>query len=247
MNEDKSTALILREQYALVPTNPQVQHIAKHLRWRPTTAIARIQRALPSILEQQIYLAIAPQAGESGLLPESLAKLLRLYLGHTQLQLEDLVPGSSGQDRFDSFVEFLGESINLLKIITKEYSAFSLKITDAGLIVLHYGTNDPERLIEMIDDNLEQVCDVLDVSNNLSYSLRMRLCVSIVVSKIIPENNKNGSPDLLDLTDFLSMHSARRHNLRRALSQELCDYLASDSTGLRCHDSLRILFTEGVV
>jgi hypothetical protein len=242
-NDDKSKVLtICDERYALVPANPSVQLLANRLRWRPETAIARIKRALPAVMEQQIYLAIAPQAGESSLLPESMAKLLRLYLGHQNLQLDDLRPGSPGKSRFTSFAEFLGECINLLKIITKEYSAFSLKIEDAGMIVLQYGKDDPERLIEMVDCNLEEICEVLDISNNLSYSLRMRLAVSIVVSRIIPENHKSGTPDLLDLSDFLNMASAQRRNLRRLFQEELTDYLECSSGGVD-----RILKSEGLL
>jgi hypothetical protein len=242
-NEKDSKVLAIRdERYALVPTNPNIQLLANRLRWRPETAIARIKRSLPALMEQQIYLAIAPQAGESSLLPESMAKLLRLYLGHQHLQLEDLSPGSPGRSRFNSFAEYLGECLNLLKNITKEYSAFSLKIEDAGMIVLQYGKDDPERLIEMVDCNLEEICEVLDINNNLSYSLRMRLAVSIVVNRIIPENHKSGTPDLLDLSDFLNMASAQRHNLRRIFQEELTDYLECSSDEVD-----RILKQEGIL
>jgi hypothetical protein len=247
-NGDKSTELIIRdERYALVPSNQNIQKIATRLRWRPETAIVRIKRALPSFLEQQIYLTIAPLRNESALLPESLAKLLRLYLGHQELQLEDVAPGSVGRSRFESFVEFLGDCINLLKVVTKEFDALSLKIEHAGLIVLHYGKDDPERLIEMIDCNLEEMCEVLNISNRMSYAKKMGICISVVVMKIIPVNNRNGTPDLLDLTGFLSMSSVQRHNLRRVFSQEVPDYLSASSDDLRQYDELRLLKTEGIV
>ena len=248
MNEDKSKVIAIREeQFALVPSNESVQLLARRLRWRPETTITRIKRALPAVLEQQIYLTIAPQAGESSLLPESMAKLLRLYLGHQHLQLEDLAPGSTGRTRFNSFAEFLGECLSLLKVVTKEYHSFSLKIEHAGMIVLQYGKDDPERLIEMVDCNLEDMCEVLGINNEMGYEKRMSICVSVVVTKIIPENHRSGAPDLLDLTDFLNMTSAKRHHLRRALSQEVPDYLSDDVDGLRGHDSLSLLKREGII
>jgi hypothetical protein len=198
-------------------------------------------------MEQQIYLAIAPQADESGLLPESMAKLLRLFLGYQKLQLNDLAPGSKGRTRFDSFAEFLGDCINLLKIVTKEYDTFSLKIEHAGMIVLQYGKDDPERLIEMIDCNLEEICEVLDISNSIGYEKRMGICLSVIVNKIIPENHKSGAPDLLDMTDFLNMPSAKRNHLRRALSQELPDYLSADADELRGYESVSLLKDLGVI
>ena len=245
MNEDtereKGVVAIRDDQYALVPSNLSVQLLANRWRWKPETAIARIKKHLPAVLEQQIYLAIAPLAGESGILPESMAKLLRLYLGFQELQITDIAPGSPGRMKFDSFAEFLGDCINLLKIVTKEYEAFSLKIVHAGMIVLQYGKDDPERLIEMVDCNLEEMCEMLGINNEIEYNKRMGMCVSVVVNKIIPMNRRNGSPDLLDLADFLNMTSAARHNLRRALSQEVPDYLSQDIDQLRNHDSLRIL------
>lgn len=222
MNKNKSetAALAVVEEFALVPQNPQVQVVAKHLRWKPETTITRIKRALPAPLEQQIYLTLMPQAGESTILPESLARLLRMFLGEQQLQLEDLRPGSPGNDRFNSFAEFLAECLNLLKLVTEEYSAFSMTIEDAGLIALNYSGMDPERLIEMVDCNLEEMCEVVGISNDAPYSQRMRTCVWLLVEKVIPENHKNGIPDLLDLTDFLTMASGRRKALRRLLSDE---------------------------
>lgn len=239
--------ITIAEQYALVPTNPRVQALATRFRWKPERVVARVQRALPAVLEQQIYLAIAPQSGESGILPESMAKLLRMFLGYQQLQLEDLAPGSPGRGRFDSFAEFLGECINLLKIVTKEYSAFSLNVQHAGMIVLHYGKDDPERLIEMVDCNLEEMCEVLGISNERSYGERMRMCVWVVVTKIIPMNHQRGTPDLLDLTDFLNMSSTQRYNLRRLFSQEIPDYLSADSDELCRYDELSLLRELGVI
>ncbi len=248
MKKTKSKALAVIPQYALVPSNPNIQALAKHLRWTPERAIIRIQRALPAVMEQQVYLAIA---SDFGLLPESMAKLLRLYLGQTELKLDDLKPHPVGENlvysKFDSFAEFLRECLNLLKIVTKEYTAFSMNIEHAGLIVLHYGTDHPESLVEMVDINLEEMCDVLGISNEYSYSKRMRTCIWLMVTKVIPENRRNGVPDILDISDFLTMSSIRRHELRRLFSQELPDYLSEDVRTLQERDELRILKREGII
>jgi hypothetical protein len=236
--ESETTALAVSEEYALVPQNPRVQIVAKHLRWKAETAISRIKRALPAPLEQQIYLAIMPQAGESTILPESLAKILHKYLGDQQLQLKDLMPDTPGNSRLNAFLEFLAECMNLLKVVTKEYAAFSMTIEDACLIALTYGGADPERLIEMVDCNLEEMCDVAGISNEAPYSLRMRTCVWLLVEKIIP--------DLLDITDFLNMSSERRHQFRRLLSQQ--DELSMDlGDDIRAYDELQFLKKKGLI
>jgi len=249
MNEEKpNRSLTNIEEHALVPSNPMVQRLARRLHWKPQTAIARIERALPAFVEQQIYLALA---GDFSILPESMAKLLRMYLGHQELQLEDLSPNFVGKNvissRFSSFAEFLRESLNLLKIISKEYSAFSLSVEQAGFIVLHYGTDNPELLIEMVDNNLEEMCEFLGISNEKPYSIRMRLCIWIVVNKIIPDNRKRGQIDPLDVTEFLGMSSVRRHELRRVLSLEVPDYLSADSEELRGYWALNLLKEEGII
>lgn len=249
MSADKVNRSITRiEEHALVPTNPNIQKLAKRLHWKPQTAITRIQTALPAPLEQQIYLALA---GDFAILPESMAKLLRLYLGYQELRLEDLAPRSTGKNlsysKFDSFAEFLRECLNLLKIISKEYSSFSLSIEQVGFIVLYYGTDNPELLIEMVDTNLEEMCDVLGVNNQHPYNFRMRICLWIVVKKIIPDNHRRGQTDPLDITDFLEMSSSRRHQLRHALSQEVPDYLSADFDELRGYGALDILKREGII
>ena len=106
-----AAALAVAEEYALVASNPRVQLIAARLKWRADTAVRRIKDALPAPLEQQIYLAIAPQQGESGILPESLAKLLRMFLGDRNLDLADLASNAPGRGRLDAFAEFLGGCI----------------------------------------------------------------------------------------------------------------------------------------
>lgn len=244
----KTNQLAVIDERALVPTNPSVQKIAKRLHWRPSTAVTRIQMALPAPFEQQIYLSIA---GHFGILPESMAKLLRLFLGHSELQPDDLNPRFVGRDlvhsRLDLFTEFLRECLNLLKIIKHEYTAFSLSIEQAGWIVLHYGPDDPEILIEMVDTNLEALCDALGVSNYHAYSHRMRLCLWLVVSKVIPDNRKRGMVDVLDVTGFLEMSSVRRHQLRMTLSQQVPDYLSADWGELRGYNGFGLLREEGII
>jgi len=240
--------LTVREQYSLVPSNISVIKVARRLRWTPERAVIRIQRALPAVMEQQIYLAIA---SDFGILPESMAKLMRLYLGYQELRLEDLNPHSVGENlrssKFSTFAEYLRECLNLLKIVSKEYSEFSITIEHAGMIVLHYGTDRPELLIEMVDVNLEEICEAFGIDNGQSYNRRMRTCVWLMVKVVIPENRKNGCPDILDINDFLAMPSVKRNQLRRLFQQEIPDYLSLDTDEMRHHDALNLLKREGII
>lgn len=243
----KNNALETRSDL-LVPTNERVLMVAQRLRWSPERAVARIKRALPAPLEQQVYLAIAP---DFGVLPESMAKLLRIYLGHEELTLHDLEPRPAGLNlvtsKFESFAEFLRECLNLIKIVSKEYTSFTLSYEYAAMIVLHYGVQYPERLIELVDNNLEELCEMLGVNNEHEYSKRMRLCIWLIVSKVIPENKKNGIPDVLDISDILTLSSSRRRELRRAVAEEIEDHLSEDTSHLRGRAGYEILKREGII
>jgi hypothetical protein len=234
---------------ALVPDNPSIVKLSKRLRWKPETAIRRIQHALPAPVEQQIYLELA---ADFGILPESMAKLLRFYIGEESLELDDLDPHSVGDNlvstKFTNFVEFLVQCLNLLKIVAKEFTSFSLTIEHAAIIVTHYGTDQPEALLEMIDGNLEELCEMVGISNEKSYEYRMRTCVWVVVKTVIAENRKSGRPDILDPSDLLDFISEGQREMRRALlDADPTDYLAADSSELRKHPQRELLKKAGVL
>lgn len=245
----QTEVLIRQEQeYALVPTNPRLVQVAKRFHWKPATAIIRIKKALPALVEQQAYLAL----GDFGILPESMAKLLRLYLGHNNLKLEDLEPHKIGPNlqhsRFSAFAEFLRECMNILKIITNEYSSVGMSVENAGYIVLHYGTDDPEAIIELVDTNLEEMCEFLGVSSLLGYGQKMRNCIHILMAVVIPENRRIGMTDPLSLDDFFRMSSGRRDAIRRALSLKAPqDGLSEDFHSLRGDGHFDLLKREGVI
>ncbi|MFZ2523274.1 MAG: hypothetical protein WAW92_02700 [Minisyncoccia bacterium] len=227
--DNKDSSLKTTGVTELGPSHPEIQKLAKRLGWSPKTAVSRISRALPVPLEQQIYLAIA---ADFGFLPESMAKILKYYLGEQHLTLSDLTPRVAGPNmvtsKFTDFAEFLRECLNLIKLVAKEHDSFSLSINYAALIVTHYGTHEPERLIEMVEINLDELCELFGVSNEHSYSHRMRLCIWLMVTKVIPDNKKNGRPDILDISDILNLDDERRHAFRLLMSEDPQD-LRSDN------------------
>lgn len=241
-------ALTLSQEHSLTTANKNIVKISNRFGWKPQTAIIRIQRALPAILEQQIYLAVA---SDFAIHPESMAKLLRMYLGFQELKLEDLNPHPIGENlvssKFACFAEFLRECLNLLKVTTNEYSALGLSVLQVGYIVLHYGTENPQLLIEMIDTNLDELCEVLEINSRHTYSHKMRLCIWLIVNKIIPDNRKRGFTDPLDISEILEMPKCRRNQLRHTLSQDLPDYLSANFDELRCCNDCEILKKEGII
>lgn len=216
----KNTELSSTTESGLVPSNPLVVRMAKRLRWSPERAVARIQRALPAPLEQQIYLELA---SDFGIHPETMSKILRFYLGENNLQIEDLEPRPIGQNlvvsKFASFAEFLGGCLDLLKLVSSEYGELGLSVMHVANIVQHYGIYEPERLIETIDTNIDEMTDMLGIGDDRGHADKMRLCIWLVVTKIIPEQKRNGCPDVIDIADIMTVLQESRREFRRLTSE----------------------------
>jgi hypothetical protein len=191
-------------QFELVPTNPAVLAVSKALHWKPETAIIHIQRALPAKFEQQVYLRIGP---DFGMKPESLAKILSIYRGSKPLCENDRERYVIGENLVVSSLseasDFIEACMDLVKVIAKEYPAFGLSHTLAALIVQAYGTDSPEQVVEMIDTNLDELCEYFEVGSKRSYSERMRICVYLFIQNLLPELRRRGVPNPLDLDEFI--------------------------------------------
>lgn len=244
----QNNALACKEEFGLVPTNPKIVSLSTRWNWRPQTLIRRIESALPAPMEQQLYLTVA---NDFRIRPESVAKLLRMFLGRNALTIDDLNPVQVEANiyfsRIRAFSEFLRECLNLLRIVVYEYDGLTLTIEQAGQIVLCYGTENPELIIELIDNNLDALAEFLGVSEWHSYNHKFRLCVWLVTCKVIPQNREIGHVDPLEVEYFLSMSAARRNQIRRALNQEIPDYLSEDFDTLSRQKSFNILKEEGLL
>lgn len=194
-----------KPDFALTVTHPQVQQLAKAFRWRPQTAIARIERALPAKFEQQIYLVVGSQFR---ILPESLAKLLHLYRARKYFQLQDLEQRPVGKNLvsnpFGQFTDYFAGCMNLWRLVAGEFSVSFLSLELVGRLVLAYGTEEPERIIELLDTNLDECCRILGISTHRSYPERMRLCLWLFVTEILTCCRARGIPDPVNLDDFMA-------------------------------------------
>ncbi len=155
-------AITTRSTTALTTSNSRVLLTARRLNWKPETVIARIERALPAVVEQQVYLRVGPSFGVH---PESVAKILRYHLGDQELQVHDLSNRSLGRNlvssRFTNAMEFLRETLNLLGR-RSIYSSMSISIENAARLVSAYGDDAPA-IIESVVDNLGLIRDRLKI------------------------------------------------------------------------------------
>lgn len=200
----------------LTATTPQVAKVAKVFNWKPEKLLVRVQRALPALFEQHIYLAVA---GNVRIHPESLAKILEVYRGSKPLSEGDLERRPLGKNvvsnSFGDFSDFFEACINLVKVVTKEYEAFGITMHFAAEIVSAYGPGQPEQVIEMIDTNLDECCEYFHVKSG-SYSRRLRTCTWIFLKEVLPELRERGIPNVLDPSELFSHQSFQRRFLEES-------------------------------
>jgi len=188
--------------YALVPSNPLVKGIAKRFRWNPETLISRVEKALPSVVEQQIYLRVGE---DFRIHPESLAKLLREFLGHTELIPEDFFDKPVGDNlvynKAADVAEYLEGCFNLINKISIDYSGVGISMKSAATLVKIYGPDGAEAIIDSIAVSLEDVSARMGWKDR-SFERALCLAIGFLVKKVIPDMQKQGTPAVLDIMDY---------------------------------------------
>ena len=188
--------------HPLVPANSRVQAVAHQLKWKPETVVARVQKALPSVVEQQIYLRLG---AEFRIQPESLKKLLREFLGPEELKPEDFFDREVGRNlivnKFTEVAEFLEGALNLINKVSIEYSGFALSMRSAAVLVNVYGPEGAEKIIDSISARIEEV-GARTGGSHRSFDRAMGIAIHFLVNRIMPEMDNHGLPPVLDIMDF---------------------------------------------
>ncbi|MGD0977403.1 MAG: hypothetical protein ABR875_03895 [Minisyncoccia bacterium] len=246
--EEENSNLTLSKSQELVPTDDRVIAIASRLHWKPATAIRRIKNALPAVFEQQLYLVLG---SSFRILPESMAKLLRIFLESRAMDRSDLDRIDMGKNLatslFSEFSDFIRECLNLLKVLADKSTGISITIETAAWVVLNFGTDNPERLIEMVDCQLDEVCEFFGINSQRPYNERLRICIWVMAKKVIPMNQELGATDVLSFEDFLDLDSDQKKALRRGIGEELPDFLSMCSHELTGNGCLRSLKDWGII
>lgn len=203
---------------SLVPSNPKVQAIAQRFRWSPEALIKRIQSALPAIVEQQIYLQVAK---DLRMQPESLAKILRAYLGTQELQVADLEDYVVGENlianRITDVADFLAGVFNLVNKVDSDFHEFGISMQDAAQLVIQYGADGAEAAIDHIDKNWEAIGQHLGFNQrHMKYPRVMGTAIAFLVNEAIPDLEKRGLPAPLGL---LAYFESDKNLVREAFRQ----------------------------
>ena len=192
-------ALVSTATTALVPSNPRVQLAAKRLNWKPETLVRRIQEALPAVVEQQVYLRVAPSFG---IQPESIAKLLRYHLGSQELQPHDLNDRPAGNNlvnnKFTVAMEFLRETLNLVSH-RSIYSQIGISMETAAQLVTAYGEDAPF-IVESVVDSIGLIRERLGI-RRLSDSRLISLVITFIAKRAADKTPVLDVMELFEIED----------------------------------------------
>jgi hypothetical protein len=205
----------------------QIEDVALSLGWKPTTLWRQTQAALPSPVEQQIYLSVV---GDLRLQPRTMAKLMRIYMREGSLRPEDLSP--SPTSKFRSFVEFLAAVLDLLRLVPRDYARVQISAVNAAQIILHYGT-DYDTFLSMIEINLPRLRARFGFGPDTDYGKAMSFAISWYCKWVLPARERFGRTDPLTLSE--GAESTPSEMERDSLAMD-ADTLRSTSVGRRLRD-----------
>lgn len=156
------------DRLALVPTNPRVKSIAFRFRWRPDTVVERVRTALPSVVEQQLYLRVG---GAFRIHPETIRKMLDVFIGPgEQLRPEDLDRRQIGENliasRFDDVAEKIETALSLLDK-GGDVAGFAMtSVARVATLVEVYGES-AEDVLGILVEHLDEVRDRLGLGKDV--------------------------------------------------------------------------------
>ncbi len=142
----------------LHPNNKFVRKAGLSFGWKPETVLSRMERALPSVLEQILYLRVGV---DFRLMPETFSKILREYLGVRELQLVDLKPLGNTESKFDETVRFLASVLSILDKESLDYPGSGVSTLVATRIAKRYGPDHVIHILDSVMTNLDAIREFL--------------------------------------------------------------------------------------
>ena len=202
------SAIAERKLGEITVASPQILAVAQAFNMAPQKLLVRVKNCLPAVFEQHVYLEVAH---DFRIHPETMAKILAVYRAGRPLSESDLERRPVGQNTvsntFGDFADFFECVMNFIKLIPKEYPGFAVGAELAADIVVAYGKESPERVIEMIAANLDEMCEYYNIQRGTACG-RLRTCVYRFMRQTLPRLRARGIPDLLDVDEILSALSS---------------------------------------
>jgi len=182
--------------HGLQVSDQGVQSIAKALRINPDRLIARIEAALPAQAEQELYVKIG---SDFKIQPESLAKLLREFLGPREVVATDSVAHAVGKNLiaypFGDVNDFLTGVFDLLGMDLD----INVSMRNAAKLVIAYG-HGTEAVVDDLFANVEMVAKRLGLKGKDGKIVGIG--IAFLVETAIPKRLKEGRPIPRTLSEY---------------------------------------------
>jgi hypothetical protein len=175
---------------------------AKQFRWNTSTLTTHMNRYLPSVVEQALYLSIAPDFRHR---PKTVAIVLRRFFGEQELKAQDLIKYSpEGQyptSTFDQLLPKIEQVLELILRVKNDYEDLRLGADTAACLVEVYGDN-ANVLIESIFNRIEEIRRVMKCNKNSMENTVARKALKFWAITIYPYCRTHDVPDFLEFMDF---------------------------------------------
>ncbi len=198
-------AVVSNDTTALVQSNVRVRYIAYRFRWSVDTLIKRVEKALPSRIEQGMYLKVA--IGYR-IQPESLRTMLRVFRGDQDLGPVDLQSFRTGpnmyKSRFDDIAERIEQTMLLIDK-TADSAEYMMSMEHAARLVEAYGAH-AEEVLGQIVENIFDVAQYLGIKSESPKRI-VGVAIKVLVEEVI--TREQGSPIPLTIEDMFA-HRVKR-------------------------------------
>ncbi len=197
------TAIQHANEQGLTISNPVVVAIAQRLRVNTPRFIERTQECLPTVVEQQFYLALA---ADQAMKPETFSRVLRMFVGDRNLGPQDLDRRETSPNifasRFDNIADFVIGVVELCNKEQKELGGYQVSFNSAAKLLLEYGSvENVEAVIDSIIADLGDVQQKLRIKNT-DPEIIVAKALNLLVNKIIPECHVGGRTVPLRFMDY---------------------------------------------
>lgn len=181
--------------------------LAKRLRHKPETLMARIERSLPALLEQNLYLLLALEC-EKTVLPGTFANILRYYTNGQELVPADLKDREIGKNLISNKVSSLGDylevALSLMGKLDKLDLSTPISSGTAARLARAYG-EDAADILEIVDNELQYIID------GLGWIMRPMVAMTKIINAIARHaadgEGKAGMPNILCADDIIELLS----------------------------------------
>lgn len=188
---------------ALNKDGKRLRSIASKMHLKPETLLTKIEKALPSMVEQYMYLRLS---ADFRIHPETLSKLLRCYLGKEMLEPKDLQTKVLGNGiairKVDQVAEFLETCFSLLDKSSEDYSGLRLGAEAVARFVKYFGHDHAENMMASIANELYYIKGRLSLVNK-SDKFVFRYAFYYIVFVISEHENL---VQITDVRDFFEDH-----------------------------------------